>query len=180
MQFEIARTSLKLISTVSSDTLLFLDCSIDEDGEISYTIKGNNTYSAICVPVTLLDIDGDDYSLDLPMFIQPSIMYDILRLSKGKIIFFTVLDNTTIKFGNRVFNNEVENPVLHMQEVNKYLSYEQDQHLFCNQLALSGITCTFSQFKNPEVKVIRKDNKLYLSMTEDGNTVVTILINYGA
>jgi len=177
MVINITKTSLKLITNVSSDSLLFLDF-IEEDDNISYFIKGNNTYSAISVPVEVIEEDEEGL-IDLPMFIDPAIMRDILKLNNEKIIWITILNNTTIKYGNRVFSNEVASPILHMQEVNKYLSYEQDEHLFFNKLTLAGITATFPQFKSPEVKVIRKDNKLYLSMTEDGNTVVTVLITYG-
>ena len=173
MIINIEKMGLKLLISGSNEVPLWFD--LDDDGN-SFLFT-HNMMSAIKVPVMLED-DEAKIELELPMYIDPKIIQDIYKLSKGSSVNIDMVDNCTIRYGNRTFINEVTEPKFINQQVMNALDIpNKGEVVFKNELVLAPRTLTFSNFKSPIVSIVKANNCLYLHMQEGTYEVLTSLIN---
>ena len=173
MIINIEKMGLKLLISGSNEVPLWFD--IDDDG--NSFIFTHNTMSAIKVPVMLED-DEAPIELDLPMYIDPKIIQDIYKLSNGSSVNIDMVDNCTIRYGNRTFINEVTEPKFINQQVMNALEIpSKGEVVFKNELTLAARTLTFANFKSPIVSIVKANNCLYLHMREGTYEVLTSLIS---
>ena len=173
MIINIEKMGLKLLINGSNEVPLWFD--IDNNGN-SFLFT-HNTMSAIKVPVMLEDYEAE-IELDLPMYIDPKIIQDIYKLSRGGLVNIDMVDNCTIRYGNRTFVNEIIEPKFIKQQVMNVLEIPiKGEVVFKNELTLAARTLTFSNFKSPIVSIVKANNCLYMHMQEGTYEVLTSLIN---